>query len=419
MGLSMLGYIIMARLLGPEYYGELALALSLQAIIITVLSLGADQLLVRNLSIGGEEGQKFLGCVVIFRATACLLFAIVATAYYTLFNNQILSPLSWIICCSAMYAPLLVIESILQSEHQLRLVVQIKLLFFVVGLIARILVVVNQCPLVYLAIIINLEILISYGVMFLLRANLMPSRIELPGFKNVVSFFRDCVPLLVSALAVVLYMRSDQVMLGMYSTTSQVGIFSAAVKITEMFYFIPMTIFSVQLPMMSRRYRDDKEEYAKSMSGMMAIMGLGSLLVASVLATTSYFLMPSILGGQYIQSGRVASLYAFTLVFVSLGVVRAFHLTVIGKTHFLMWFTIIGLAVNFALNYLLIPSYGAMGATIATLAAQIVGGCLSSFFFDVSRSIGRQQLASLLLILNPRSAYQVIRLNAAKVLGEG
>jgi O-antigen/teichoic acid export membrane protein len=51
------------------------------------------------------------------------------------------------------------------------------------------------------------------------------------------------------------------------------------------------------------------------------------------------------------------------------------------RTKYLMYNSVFAAASNLALNYLLIPRYGMMGAAVATLIAYL-GNCLLNFFFS-------------------------------------
>ena len=54
-------------------------------------------------------------------------------------------------------------------------------------------------------------------------------------------------PLLLSGISIMVYMKIDQIMLGQILGDESVGIYSAALRISEIWYFIPMIS---SLPMM-------------------------------------------------------------------------------------------------------------------------------------------------------------------------
>lgn len=66
--------------------------------------------------------------------------------------------------------------------------------------------------------------------------------------------------LIISGLMITLYMRLDQVMLGyMFPNKGVLGIYSAAVRIAEMWYFVPMAVITSFRPViMSTRKINEK-----------------------------------------------------------------------------------------------------------------------------------------------------------------
>ena len=67
--------------------------------------------------------------------------------------------------------------------------------------------------------------------------------------------------LLLSSLAIMIYMRIDQVMLARMADVHAVGVYSAAVRVSEIGYFIPMMLASTLLPSIVRSRSLPQTEY--------------------------------------------------------------------------------------------------------------------------------------------------------------
>jgi polysaccharide transporter, PST family len=416
--LGIIAYVFIARELGPNNYGLLALALSTQAILMALVTLGADQVLIRNLAIGGSYGHEFLSATVFLRTIICISLLCISIFFVIAWPDYPIDLAFWIIVATTVYMPLFTIESILQSENAFKFVIQVKLVVFVFALAARLLVVhfFKDKALVALAVIINLEFLLSYCIMLWIRGKRLPKDLRFPALKTLKSIIKECLPLLVSSIVVVIYMRVDQLMLGAYADSKQVGIFAAAVKLIEIFYFIPMTVFVVLLPDMSRLFRDSINIYNEKIDILISMSGFLSTVLAMIVGLVSYFLMPILLGVNYQGAGVVSLCYSMTLIFVFLGVVRAFHYTILGENKLLMFYNLIGLCVNVSLNMLLIPNYGALGAAVSTVIGQAVGSCFSSYFFRTSRMFGQRQLKSILLVFSPVDSMKMLLLKSNGLL---
>lgn len=72
---------------------------------------------------------------------------------------------------------------------------------------------------------------------------------------------RDSWPLILSGLSVMVYMKIDQVILGEMIDNKAVGIYSAAIRISEVWYFIPMAIVSSVSPSIIRVKKENEGLY--------------------------------------------------------------------------------------------------------------------------------------------------------------
>src|SRR3546814_6946991 len=78
-------------------------------------------------------------------------------------------------------------------------------------------------------------------------------------------------PLLLSGFAVMTYMRIDQIMLATMLDDHAVGVFSAALRVAEVWYFIPMAITGAAFPrMLEKRTADPRsEEHTSELQSLM------------------------------------------------------------------------------------------------------------------------------------------------------
>lgn len=71
----------------------------------------------------------------------------------------------------------------------------------------------------------------------------------------------DSWPLILAGVMVTIYMKIDQVMLGNMASIEAVGNYSAAVRFSEIWYFIPMAVCSSVFPAILRAKQRSKSEY--------------------------------------------------------------------------------------------------------------------------------------------------------------
>jgi O-antigen/teichoic acid export membrane protein len=167
------------------------------------------------------------------------------------------------------------------------------------------------------------------------------------------------------------YMRLDQIMLSSMVGDAAVGQFSAALRISEVWYFIPMTILTAAFPtMMVKRQQGAAayETYVQSLYDGMAWLGVGIAAVTSLLAP---WIVGALYGESFSGSVTILRVQIWAGVTVAMSFVHGRWLLAEGLQRYGLLYTCVGAVVNIGLNLLLIPRYGAVGSAIATLATQI------------------------------------------------
>jgi O-antigen/teichoic acid export membrane protein len=172
--------------------------------------------------------------------------------------------------------------------------------------------------------------------------------------------------------------RVDQWILGAISDTRELGIYSVAVSWAEVLFFIPTVLMMVQRPDVSRA---DKEDAAGAASAVFRAGVLCTIPVAVFLLVAAPFLCVTLLGSDF--AGSVSQMRVLT--FGAFGIVA---LKILGGTLTaqrrpnLETLAIGGAFVTtIALDVLLIPAHGGMGAAVASTAAYTAGGILVMVIF--------------------------------------
>jgi PST family polysaccharide transporter len=204
-------------------------------------------------------------------------------------------------------------------------------------------------------------------------------------------------PLILSGLAITVYMRIDQIMLGEMIDDAEVGIYSAAVRISELWYFIPVAIVSSVAPAIASAKKADEEQYQRRVQQLLYTMALFGYAVAIPISLISGPLVRLLYGNEFAGAGAVLAVHIWAGVFVNLGGAHAQWLINEGKTGYFSVSTAIGAVINVVLNFILIPRWGALGAAIATLVAYGVTVAVISLSYKPTRPLGKMILNALLL----------------------
>ena len=193
------------------------------------------------------------------------------------------------------------------------------------------------------------------------------------SWREALRHLKPCAVLSISVIAVSVYRQMSKVMIGALSDMHQTGLYENADKIILCLAGFISAIGTVMLPKVSHmtaqgRMDDVKKHIDASMDLVMCMvcaLGFGLASVAKEFA-------PLFFGADFAESGTLMVPLAMTLLTIGFAnVVRTQWVLPQKRDGIFVKSVLTGAAVNVALNALLIPRFGAMGAVVATLAAEL------------------------------------------------
>ena len=191
------------------------------------------------------------------------------------------------------------------------------------------------------------------------------------------SLLTDSWPLLLSGMAIMVYMKIDQIMLGQMLGDDAVGIYSAAVRISEVWYFIPVMIVASVFPAILEAKKRDEAQYIQRLQRLYDLMVWLSVAIALPMTFVSTPIVVALFGSAYAESGPVLAIHIWASVFVFLGVASSQWFVAESRQILSLQRTLLGAIVNVIMNFILIPSFGPIGAAISTVVAYAIAAFLS------------------------------------------
>jgi len=156
-----------------------------------------------------------------------------------------------------------------------------------------------------------------------------------------------------------------------------VGIYSAAVRISEVWYFVPMVIVSSVFPaILEARKRSETQYYAR-LQKLYDLMAVLSISVALAMTFLSGPIVETLFGEAYVEAGAVLAIHVWASVFVFLGVASGKWFLAENRQVLNLQRTALGAIANVGLNIWLIPRHGPIGAGIATVISYAIAAYLS------------------------------------------
>lgn len=174
--------------------------------------------------------------------------------------------------------------------------------------------------------------------------------------------------------ATTVYTHLDVVMLGFLKTDSEVGFYNAAVKIKSILVSIVTSLGVVLLPRASyyveKGLHDEFYQITKKAIHFVILISLPLMIYFILFAKEGILLLS---GGEFEPAVLPMQIIMPTLLLIGLTNVMGIQVLVpIGKEKIVLYSEIGGAIVNVFINWMLIPQYGAIGAAIGTLIAELV-----------------------------------------------
>jgi O-antigen/teichoic acid export membrane protein len=370
--ISLLTGIMLARYLGASSFGTYSFIFAYLAFFVIVTDLGISTILVREIARDKAKADKFIGNAIIIKillslfafGIACLIISFLPYSYDTKLLVYIAS-LSFLFSFRSLYT--LVFEVNLEMEYPLFVGIVKNLLRLALFLYLILI----KAPLLWFIIAVVINILPEFIlILHFSKKTIKPKfEIDLGIWKHLLE---ESWPLALTAVFVMTYHRIDQLMLFQMVGDEAVGYYSAAVGLSEVFAIFPSAFMVSVFPLMSQYFKTSEQSHAKAYTLSFKYM---LMLIIPVAVGTTLLSKPIIslfYGTIFMPSAPALSILIWSEIFIFYGVIHYEILISTDRQKIYLLFCSTGAVANVILNFVLIPRYGIVGASVATLVSYIL-----------------------------------------------
>ncbi len=379
--------VLTARLLGPEGRGIIAAVISWVGLYSTFAYFSLGQVALNRAAQGGGQAwlPRTFGALLFLMIILSGLSASIAFGLYWVTRGNLYGHLSIsFLVLGFLMLPLQIWEqygsSLLMSVNEVRIYNKGQVFGRTVGLIA-----------VYAFVG-----FFGWGVAGAIGANLlgqmtvslvgMPTLWSLAGKTwevdqgEVLSLIRDGAKLHINAVGMTLLTQADILMVNYYCTKAEVGWYQFANQLVGTMLIVPQAASIVLYARMSQKGANEvwpeQRRLGLQLFGLIAVLSLVAFFVAPCI-------IPFVAGERFRQSVAVFRLLLPALFGMTLSTLMANQW--IGRGLFLQAssLTLLGGITNIALNYILIPRHGMMGAVWATVITYFIIGVVANLLMAV------------------------------------
>ena len=375
--------IYVTRFLGPERFGILSYVLSFVLLFSPLLHLGHREIIVLDLVKSPEKRDLILGSAILLRlGGAVLLVGGVSVGIQFVENDQQTLLMISIISVGIMFQSRELVDYYFQSQVQSKYTVWAQTIQLIVVSLCKLALIFWQASLFWFVIVFSIEyviLAILYLIMYIWRVGWFP--IRRCNLKYTQKLLKNSLPLLFSTIAIMIYMKIDQIMLKELVGPTSVGIYSAAVKLCEAWYQFPVLVAGSYYPAIIGAKVNNSELYNSYLQKLYSFLVWGAIAIAIPTTLFSDWIIHNLYGNEFAKSVVILQIYAWASVFVFMGVANHKWLLIENCQKYILLTTLLGMVINIVCNIILIPLYGASGAAVASLISYGIGSYGSLLFF--------------------------------------
>lgn len=371
LALVAIGFI--TRYLGPEGFGNYAVALAFFSFFGTIADLGLYSVSTREISRKGADEKHIIGNIFTLRiiVSSVIFFCVPLMVWFLPYESEV--KIAILISALAFFfsSSYVVLNGVFQKNLAMDRVALIELLgkILQVGIIAGVV----HYDLGFIALMSSLVWYMVFNFCFVLWQSRNFVRFHLQV--DVVfwkKFLKQSFPMGMATFITFLYFKFDTILLSFLQSSADVGIYNGAYKIIENITFFPAMIIGLVLPLLSRNIFENKKMFINLVNKvfkvfilLIAPLVVGVLFVAEEIVT--------IIGGEdFLASANVLRVLILALGLIFLSHILNAILLVANKQKALMYVLGICAIFNIGANLIFIPYFSYMGAAITSVLTEFL-----------------------------------------------
>jgi len=400
---------VVARHYGTEGYGVINFALSFVALFSFIAVFGTNHIIIKDLTEKKYDTSVVLGSNFLVRIVLSILTLIISQTFslilYDINVNIIvfIFNINTVLCCSD------IISYYAQSKVQNKYISISKVISTTVFSIIKLLVVILDYNIKIYAISYLIETIVYSILLYFSYKKIKDEGIIKWSIdkKYILDLLKKSKYYALSSLMITIYLKIDQVMLGtIFTDKSQVGIYSAAVRISEIWTFVPLSIITSYKPIIIKNKTKNIVAYNDSLQKLYNVISIVCFSFTIAICIFGKLGISILYGDDYLLAYIPLVILTFGIWVGTLGNVHYIWMTCENKEKYSLLYSFNGCMANIILNVILIPKFGIIGAAIATLVSQVFSNIIAFLFIKDARKLSIMLLKS----LNPIKGFKELRI---------
>lgn len=383
---SLIVGLLSARYLGPSNYGLINYAAAYTTFFTSVCTLGINSVIVREFVEAPEREGTILGTALLLRAVASLLSVVVIIGI-SLVADADDPTAKWVVALYTIGMLFRIFELFnywFQSKLQSKTTAIASLIAYTVMAVYKVVLLVTQQSVIYFAFATSVEYICLAALLYLAYKRNGGGKLAFSKQYGR-SLLKKSYHFILSGLMIAIYGQTDKIMLRYMIDDAETGYYSTAVAVCSMWCFVLTAIIDSMYPTIMEAFQRDKAEFDKRNKTLYAIVFYLSMGVSLLLTVFGGPVVCLLYGREYLPAVAPLRVVTWYTAFSYLGVARNAWIVCMNRQRCLKYVYCAAAISNVLLNWLLIPLWGATGAAVASLIAQILTAIVVPFFIGEMR----------------------------------
>lgn len=397
MALSLVVTAMVTRYLGVEQYGLLSYGLAFIDIFTIICKLGIDGIIVNELIKNRDRTGEILGSTTFLRLLSSFLSMILTYIFVKLLNpnDHTILVITCIQSVSLIFVAFDTLNYYWQSRLESKYTAIAQSISYPLVCLLRLLFIWLKKDVTWFAWATVLDaFLIALIMLFFYKREHLPRyKLSISMMKYLLQHSYHFIPV---NLLVTIYTQMDKLMIKGMSDSIQVGLYSAAMLVANLWIFIPNALIDSGRPIiMAMKSEKNEDGYVDRLRKLnMGVLWIS--ILAGVFFTIFGRVVIYIVNGKaFLAAVPVLWVLIWSRMFSLMGTTRSIWMLCEGMEKYIKYFVALGAFINVVLNWMLIPILGAVGAAIATLVTEVLSSFVATGIVPKTRPYFRILLRSI------------------------
>lgn len=180
-------------------------------------------------------------------------------------------------------------------------------------------------------------------------------------------------PLAITIILNLIYLRADTLVLSLFKSNAEVGLYGAAYRVIDVLTTIPFMFAGIILPILTSAWLAGNKDYFKNVLqksfDFMAMLAV-PLIVGSQLL--GHPIMRFVAGSDFAASGDILKYLIIAVAAIFLGTIFSHAVIALDKQKKLIWFYVFTSLSSLTAYFILIPKYSYYGAAGVTIYSEVL-----------------------------------------------